>query len=298
MFFVYSSAYGNIIRPAKERLRRYFRLSSRQSESENKLATHRSTENSVTQENTTETLEDPIDGSCFNEKSANFNLPDRLSVEKPVRKTNHKHSNRNLKKKIANDMDRSMSASNYTVSNKIKAHSENVVRDVDIPADNRECIYFGSQHELLNLNQDQLSNISDKPLTRRESSSTYERDMEIIDLLQRDRSMDLKSNYFEREMDVYPDAEIRSINKNTNMDEQPTSRPPSFERRKLPDISKITAPNMTQKPVLTANERSNFPNLVFTHQQQNNSQRKIKYRNEITAPIENKKLKRNDINIK
>lgn len=277
-------------RPAKERLRRYFRLSSRQSESENKLATHRSIENSVTQENTTETLEDPIDGSCFNEKSANFNLPDRLSVEKPLRKINHKHSNRNARKKNVNDIDRFMSASNKT-----KSRPENAVRDLDIPADNRECIYFGSQHELLNLNQDQMSNISDKPLARRESSSTYERDMEIIDLLERDRSMDLKGSYVEREMDVYPDAEIRSINKNTNMDEEQASRPPSFERRKLPDISKITAPNMTQKPIFMANERSNFPNLVFTHQQPTNSQRTTKFRNEMAAPNENNKLKRKDI---
>lgn len=86
-------------------------------------------------------------------------------------------------------------------------------------------------------------------LSRRESSSTYERDMEIIDLLERERSMDIQ-DMIEQER---RGEKIRSITRHNS----------SFERhhRKLPDISKL-APISPKKLETTVN----FPNLVFTHQ--------------------------------
>lgn len=87
-------------------------------------------------------------------------------------------------------------------------------------------------------------------MSRRESSSTYERDMEIIDLLERERSMDIQ-DMMEKER---RGEKIRSITRHNS----------SFERhhRKLPDISKLTAPISPKK----VEHSVNFPNLVFTHQ--------------------------------
>lgn len=72
-------------------------------------------------------------------------------------------------------------------------------------------------------------------MSRRESSSTYERDLEIIDLLERERSMDIQ-DMMERER---KGEKIRSISRNNS----------SFERhhRMLPDISKFAAPNSPKK---------------------------------------------------
>lgn len=86
-------------------------------------------------------------------------------------------------------------------------------------------------------------------MSRRESSSTYERDMEIIDLLERERSMDIQ-DMMEQER---KGEKIRSITRHNS----------SFERhhRKLPDISKL-APISPKK----LDHSVNFPNLVFTHQ--------------------------------
>lgn len=100
----------------------------------------------------------------------------------------------------------------------------------------------------LQRSQDNILSESDI-MSRRESSSTYERDMEIIDLLERERSMDIQ-DMMEQER---RGEKIRSITRHNS----------SFERhhRKLPDISKL-APISPKK----LEHSVNFPNLVFTHQ--------------------------------
>lgn len=101
----------------------------------------------------------------------------------------------------------------------------------------------------LQRSQDNILSESDI-MSRRESSSTYERDMEIIDLLERERSMDIQ-DMMEKER---RGENIRSITRHNS----------SFERhhRKLPDITKLTAPTSPKK----LEHSVNFPNLVFTHQ--------------------------------
>lgn len=92
---------------------------------------------------------------------------------------------------------------------------------------------------------------------RRESSSTYERDMDIIDLLERERSMDLKE-MMERE---------RRVERIRKKQQQDTIRTNSMgeRHRKLPDITKIVSPNSPKRSQSTE-QSVNFPNFVFTHQ--------------------------------
>lgn len=91
--------------------------------------------------------------------------------------------------------------------------------------------------------------LSDHVASRRESSSTYERDMDIIDLLERERSMDIQ-DMLERERRGVDSHKMRSISRQGS----------SVERahRKLPDISRLTT--------APASPKRDFPNLVFTHQ--------------------------------
>lgn len=72
-------------------------------------------------------------------------------------------------------------------------------------------------------------------MSRRESSSTYDRDMEIIDLLERERSMDIQ-DMIERERQA---ERIRNISKLNS----------TFEghHRKLPDITKLTTTPVSPK---------------------------------------------------
>lgn len=93
---------------------------------------------------------------------------------------------------------------------------------------------------------------------RRESSSTYEQDMDIIDLLERKRSIDLKE-MMERER--------RSERMRRKQSELAGRKNSSVERhRKLPDITKITMPNSPKRALSTDQQSINFPNFVFTHQ--------------------------------
>lgn len=93
---------------------------------------------------------------------------------------------------------------------------------------------------------------------RRESSSTYEQDMDIIDLLERKRSIDL-NEMMERE------RRIERIRRKQSEFAGRTNS--SVERhRKLPDITKITMPNSPKCTLSTEQQSVNFPNFVFTHQ--------------------------------
>lgn len=112
---------------------------------------------------------------------------------------------------------------------------------------------------------------------RRESTSTYERDMEIIDLLERERSMDIQ-DMLERERR----AEA-SRNKQVKMNQRKNSA--TERHRKLPDITKIAATPSSPKRI-AVESGANFPNFVFTHQHQQGypaEQRSNRVRS--TAPV-------------
>lgn len=90
---------------------------------------------------------------------------------------------------------------------------------------------------------------------RRESTSTYERDMDIISLLERERSMNLH-DFMEadRKQEQPPRARVRSANVRSN------------SGRKLPDITKIAGPHSPKRQLSAVEPSTNFPNFVFTHQ--------------------------------
>lgn len=91
---------------------------------------------------------------------------------------------------------------------------------------------------------------------RRESSSTYEQEMDIIDLLERKRSMDMIEMERERRIE-------RMRRKQSELAGRTNS---SVERhRKLPDITKITMPN-SPKRTMSTEQSAIFSNSAFTHQ--------------------------------
>lgn len=299
-----------ICRPAKERLRRYFRLSSRQSESDNKLASHRSVENSVTQENTTETLDEPIriyhtqstEKSSLSKNAArppigiSGQIKSRGSKSSVTSQTKNRYNNaqRNLSidKKPLND-ELNVSCSNITTSTYCNgngiSNSSGIAIDFDStnecrPLCDRESVYSGvsgmeSDRHLLRSRE--LLTETERISMRRESSSTYEHDMDMIDLLERERSMDIqdmlaKEKRMERERERIRHAMGR---KNSGCGDR---------HRKLPDITKINAPMHSPKRgnsggaggtggtgVVSIAQSTNIPNFVFTHQQKNVSEQKI-----------------------
>lgn len=268
-------------RPTKDRIWRYFRLSSRRSDSDNKLETQRSTENSITQENTTETMDIEAKQS-ISQKSIHAAKPmsklstqstaNALKIKKTTNRANpnrtnrsrivHKDSIRPMRVRSSDDMNNSCSnitASTYINGNEMSA-SSGIGLDLEsgIPTDlksnyDRDSVY--SSDRFSHRSQDRLSE-SGHLLLRRESSSTYERDMDIIDLLERERSMDLQE---------IVDRERHSGDRHRK--KVPTVRSNSgVERRKLPDIAKITAAAPVSPKRFTTAEPNNFPNFVFTHQ--------------------------------
>lgn len=90
---------------------------------------------------------------------------------------------------------------------------------------------------------------------RRESTSTYERDMDIISLLERERSMNLH-DFMEadRKQEQPARTRVRSANVRSN------------SGRKLPDITKIAGPHSPKRQLSAVEPPTNFPNFVFTHQ--------------------------------
>lgn len=243
-------------------------------------------DNSITQENTTETLDieakmpltqksthlsratgkinpltNPhiVSNALKAKKAANRITPNRSSIRS---KNVHKDLIRPDRMHSSDDMNNSCSnitASTYINGNEVSTSSGiGVDFEAAIPIDqkslcDRESVY--SNDRLSHRSNDMLSE-SGNLLLRRESSSTYERDMDIIDLLERERSMDLQ-DIIERE------RRIERIHK------KPTSNirsNPGYERRKLPDIAKITQPSSPKRLNSASESAVNFPNFVFTHQ--------------------------------
>lgn len=276
------------LRPAKERLRKYFRLSSkRQSESENKLSVPQpSFEDSATQEiTTTETIDESskifdVQKKAKASMSAVSDKP-RLSksaVSSMSRGRSHSRKrssieefNAKVKKNSVDDIDNSCSnitASTYCNENGVSISSgigidfdsggAGVAYNERKPLCSRDSIFSNYSDR----SRDRLSNVGESLSARRESSSTYEHDMDVIDLLERERSMDTISAQakFEHEPRTEKMRPRKSVPRKNS----------SFERhRKLPDITKIAAPNSPKRAVLSPAEHSpSFPNFVFTHQQQ------------------------------
>lgn len=246
-------------RTAKERLRGYFRLSSRRVDK--KLTNNEcSTENSVTQEVTNETCDEPKAMltevvAVNNQKMSKINvISDHRSLAKGKRidALSSVPKGRIMAATLGDRCDTepvNNSCSNITSSTYCNDHS---YYDKN-PLFDRDSLYSVSDRKSLSRpslqrSQDNILSESDI-MSRRESSSTYERDMEIIDLLERERSMDIQ-DMIEQER---KGEKIRNISRHNS----------SFERhhRKLPDISKL-APISPKK----LDHSVNFPNLVFTHQ--------------------------------
>lgn len=249
------------------------------------METQRSTENSITQENTTETMDieakQPISQKTIHaaksvgklstqsaanalkmKKTTNRANPNRTSTRNRNRMM-HKDSIRPLRARSSDEMNNSCSnitASTYINGNEVST-SSGIGLDLDsgIPTDlksnyDRESVY--STDRFSHRSQDMLSESSNL-LLRRESSSTYERDMDIIDLLERERSMDLQETI---------ERERRTERHRKKVPNAPRINS-GVERRKLPDIAKITAaPPISPKRFTTTEPPNNFPNFVFTHQ--------------------------------
>lgn len=279
------------IRPAKERLRKYFRLSSKgQSESVNKLSVPHppSFEDSATQEiTTTETIDESskifdVQQKAHASTSAVSDKP-RLSKSAASsmsrgRSHSRKRSsieefNAKVKKNSVDDIDNSCSnitASTYCNENGVSISSgigidfdsggagAGVAYNERKPLCGRDSIFSNYSDR----SRDRLSDVGESLSARRESSSTYERDMDVIDLLERERSMDTISA--QAKIEHEPRTEKMRPRKSV------PRKNSSFERhRKLPDITKIAAPNSPKRAVLSPAEHSpSFPNFVFTHQQQ------------------------------
>lgn len=283
----------SIFSRAKDRLWHYFRLSVRRCESENKLKPQRSTEHSITQENTTETMdiETKITAVCDKPKSSEgkrlvkpapsiYSATNALKTNRSITRsnTNQKRSVKTKSKRLespnrtertqsfADEMNNSCSnitASTYCHGNGISTSSGISVDFESIPYNEQksncdhESVLSGISTDRHSCKSQELFDTGNQSL-RRESSSTYEQDMDIIDLLERKRSMDLKET-MERERRTE-----RIRRKQSELAGQTTS---SVERhRKLPDIMKITMPNSPKRTQSTDQQTVNFPNFVFTHQ--------------------------------
>lgn len=273
-------------RPTKDRIWRYFRLSSRRSDSDNKLEALRSIENSITQENITETLDieaklplayknpnatkptgkiNPIALQSANalkaKKVANRGNPNRSSIRA---KNMRKDFNRPERTHSSDEMNNS--CSNITASTYINGNEVSTSSGIGVdfesgaqvehqkPNYDRESIFSGISNDRISHRSHDILSESGNLLLRRESSSTYERDMDIIDLLERERSMDLQDIIERDRRTERPHKKTPNIRTNQG-----------FERRKLPDIAKITAP-ASPKRLIPSEASANFPNFVFTHQ--------------------------------
>lgn len=170
----------------------------------------------------------------------------------------------------------------------------------------RESMYSGiSNDRMSHRSHDLLSESGGNLLSlRRESSSTYERDMDIIDLLERERSVLDIQDVIECERQrngIVGDNDQRQFTSTKKVTAHMAARPSigggggsGGERRKLPDITKITtnsklpaammAPSSPKQRLISTgssggggggggsiehqqhHQSTNFPNFVFTHQ--------------------------------
>lgn len=290
----------------KERLRGYFRLSSRSScdKKPNAVSEQRPSDVSITIEATTETCDlHPDDQSSAKKpnKATQYTKPasarkpfQNVSKSKcgivrstevrpniqpaaPAQRLNSEFSD-SLKERlaVAGLFDRTAtpdllnnSCSNITASTYCNGATDPLTLLLNKESPDRELLHNNPMsdskqaqlerrsarrtiynHPLRTSQESELDSI----LSRRESSSTYERDMDIIDLLQRERSMDIPET-LERERRSGIDPMVRSISRqNSALDRH---------HRRLPDVSRFTGipPASPKKSV----ER-HFPNQVFTHQ--------------------------------
>lgn len=167
----------------------------------------------------------------------------------------------------------------------------------------RESMYSGiSNDRMSHRSHDIISESGGNLLSlRRESSSTYERDMDIIDLLERERSeLDIQDviECERQQRNSIGDSDQRKFPSAKKVTAHMVTRPSGGvsigERRKLPDITKITtisklpaatvAPTSPKQRIISTGSSSggsaggnidqqqhhhqstNFPNFVFTHQ--------------------------------
>lgn len=257
----------------KERLRGYFRLSSRPNDKK-PVQQQRSSDASMAQENTTETCDEPATPKQIEKPEKPVPIVEEvkpipvarpkiqtITDHRPISKTRHASEfSESLKERLAAAglLDRSgsvdpltNSCSNITASTYCNPDADNVYYEKNQPCDSLFSVGIDvkSNRSLHSqrYSQDGLSEL-ENVISRRESSSTYERDMDIIDLLERERSMDIQ-DMLERER---RGDKMRSISRQSSSVER--------HHRKLPDISRLsTTPGSPKRD-------PNFPNLVFTHQ--------------------------------
>lgn len=275
------------------------------------METQRSTENSITQDNITETIDieakvalpskslqrtrstgkiNPLANSHAHSSNA---LKVKKSAQRPCKNLHKDYMRTDQTHSSIDDVNNS--CSNITASTYINGNDVSTGSAADYergglidskPNCDRESVFSG-------ISNDQVSHRSHDALSeggghafdamRRESSSTYERDMDIIDLLERERSIDLGEI-----------NERRKTDQLVHHKKLPTIGRTNLERRKLPDITKITAP-LSPKRLITVGDQqqpqqqsTNFPNFVFTHQYnefaeaQNNRNRDM---NSVTAVL-------------
>lgn len=244
-------------------------------------------ENSITQENTTETLDieakmplahktSHISRSMgkMNPLTNPIAVANALKAKKAATRASNPNRNRNKQnvhkelirpERMHSSDEMNNSCSNITASTYINGNEVSTSSGIGVdfesgfPIDqksncDRESMY--SDDRLSHRSHDRLSETGNL-LLRRESSSTYERDMDIIDLLERERSMDLQEI-------IEHERRAERLHKKTSAIGRPNL---GYERRKLPDIAKITAPSSPKRMLSASSEPSaNFPNFVFTHQ--------------------------------
>lgn len=290
-------------RPTKSKIWRYFRLSSRRSDSDNKFGPQQSAENSITQENTTETLDieakipltqksgsnakatnkhhssakQPASATTKMKKKSSTIATSTATTLAPTTSAHRTGGKKNVRKELPTNKIRpelrhsidevNNSCSNITASTYCNGNGVSTSSGIGLDFESgahierksicdRDSVYSGvSSDRYSHRSQDMLSetgNIS----ARRESSSTYERDMDIIDLLERERSMDIQ-DMIERERRA----------ERTRKKQAYARTSASVERhRKLPDITKIAATPNSPKRTISTEQSTNFPNFVFTHQ--------------------------------
>lgn len=248
------------------------------------MESQRSMRNSITQENTTETLNIdaklPLTQKHTHMKPTGQINPTGQSSENALKtkrvssRTNSDRTsvrNKNIrkdlirKKRIHSSDEMNESCSNITATTYINGNvvSTNSCIGLDFDSSfyveqklncDRESVLSGTSNDRFShRSHDRLSE-SRNLLPRREQSYLLERDMDKIDLLDRERSTDL------REIIECERPTKRSHKKVSN-----TRGNTGVERRKLPDIAKITAAT-SPKRMIPIEQTTNFPNFVFTHQ--------------------------------
>lgn len=279
-------------RTLKERLRGYFRLSNRSCDNNPESSgNQRSSNASITQEATTETCDERT--ISVGDPAFNFHKPTKNQAEpiktsvlrktfqstaKPkcgitrsteVRPNHLPPSSQRLvvdslvdTQELLNNSCSNITASTYCngvdpsqligkgeTPDRDRFH-DNPISDSIISQKERRAARSALYNHPLRTSQD--SDL-DSILSRRESSSTFERDMDIIDLLQRERSMDIPEA-LERDHRIGMESKRSSISRQNSSHDR--------HHRRLPDLRRLTGtPVIAKKSV-----EPHFPNQVFTYQ--------------------------------